>query len=109
MNKKLRLLLNKYDPIPNTLRTEPKTNVAVSEIEIDTARLYHHYYLDSRGYAPPNPDPARFEHLDLLLPCVELRVRGDGFGVNSAFRQHRSNELGQAFCRWFLYEHLRIT
>jgi hypothetical protein len=30
-------------------------------------------------------------------------------GTSPAIRQHRSNEFGHAFCRWFLYEHLNIT
>lgn len=59
--------------------------------------------------APPNPDPAQFEHLRLFTSETELRARGDGLGDNPAFRQHRSNELGQAFFRWFLYEHVGIT
>jgi hypothetical protein len=109
MNKAIKLFLNKFATIPNSLRPAPKIDVPVAEVDVDSARLYHHYYLDTRGYAPPNPDPARFEHLELLLPCSDFRVRGDGFGVGVAFRQHRSNELGQALCRWFLYEHLNIT
>ncbi|MCA1440799.1 hypothetical protein I6F07_11365 [Ensifer sp. IC4062] len=78
-------------------------------IEIDLARLYHHYYFDSFGRAPPNPDPAHFEHLDLFTTDAELRARGDGLGDNPAFRQNKANELGQAFFRWFLYEHVGIT
>jgi hypothetical protein len=109
MHKTIKLSLKDFGTIPNSLRVEPKINSPVSEVVIDLARLYHHYYLDTRGFALPNPDPAQFEHLGLLLPCAELRVRGEGFGVGAAFRQHRSNELGQAFCRWFLYEHLSIT
>jgi len=109
MYKEIRLLLNKFPTIPNSLRVTPAVNAPVGDVKIDVARLYHHYYLDTRGFAPPKPDPASFEHLDLLLPCSELRIRGDGFGVGTAFRQHRSNELGQALCRWFLYEHLNVT
>jgi hypothetical protein len=109
MRKIINLALNKYASIPLSLREEPTKNRPTSETEIDPARLFHHYYLDTRGYAPPDPDPAQFEHLALFLPCAELRVRGDGFGIGVAFRRSTSNQLGQAFCRWFLYEHLDIT
>jgi hypothetical protein len=109
MQKTIRVSLNKFPVIPHSLRVAHKSNEPVHEVAVDLARLYHHYYLDTRGFALPKPDPAQFEHLTLLLPCTDFRARGDGFGVGTAFRQHRSNELGQAFCRWFLYEHLNIT
>jgi hypothetical protein len=109
MRKIINFALNKYASIPLSLRADPTTNGPTSELEVDPARLFHHYYLDTRGYASPNPDPAQFEHLALFLPCPELRVRGDGFGIGVAFRRSTSNQLGQAFCRWFLYEHLNIT
>lgn len=47
--------------------------------------------------------------LNLFLPCAELRVRGDGFGIGTAFRRSTSSQMGQAFCRWFLHDHIRIT
>lgn len=109
MQKTIGLALSEYDPIPVSLLAPAQSNEPVEELTVDPARLFHHYYLDTRGYAPPDPDPAQFEHLRLLLPCTEIRVRGDGFGKGVAFRKHRSNELGQAFCRWFLYEYLDIT
>lgn len=109
MRKIINLALNKYAPIPLSLREDSAKNEPANEIEVDPARLFHHHYLDTRGYAPPNPDPAQFEHLALFLPCPELRVRGDGFGIGVAFRRSTSNQLGQAFCRWFLHEHLNIT
>jgi len=109
MRKTINLALNKYVPVPHSLREDPSKDLPISQMQVDPARLFHHYYLDTRGYAPPNPDPAQFEHLALFLPCDELRVRGDGFGIGTAFRRSTSNQLGQAFCRWFLHEHLNIT
>jgi hypothetical protein len=109
MRKSINLSLNNYLTLPPSLKSPVGPNRPISNIDIDIARLFHHYYLDTRGYAPPDPDLAHFEHLSLLLPCTEFRVRGDGFGTGTAFRKHRSNELGQALCRWFLYEHLEIT
>lgn len=109
MQKTLALQLNKFPRTPNSLRVTPADNKPLSEMPVQLASLYHHYYLDSHGKAPPNPDPAQFEHLEFLLPCAEFRVRGDGIGVSTAIRRNRSNEFGHAFCRWFLYEHLNIT
>src|SRR5262249_28731466 len=65
--------------------------------------------LGTGGHAPPNPDPAHFEHLSFFCPVPHLRLRGEGIGSSLAFRISRSNDLGQAFCRWFLYTHLNIT
>lgn len=109
MDKSLRLALNKYSPVPLKLRTSPKVKDARSELTVGLASLYHHYYLDSFGRSPPNPDPAQFEHASFLLPCSEFRFQGSGLGVSPTIKSHRSNELGQAFCRWFLYENLDVT
>ena len=109
MQRSIKLFLNKFDVIPNTLRAKSNVDVAAKEVDVDLARLYHHYFMDTRGVALPDPDPAQFEHLALMLPISEFRVRGDGFGVATTFRRHRCNEMGQAFCRWFLAEHLNIV
>lgn len=109
MKKTVQLALNKYPTVPSTLMENPNSLNPAKAIDVDMGRLFHHYYLDTRGYAPPSPDLAQFEHLQLLAPCPDLRVLGSGFGINAAFKKHRSNELGQAFCRWFLYEHIGIT
>jgi hypothetical protein len=108
MNKTLNLALNKYPTIPHTLRQDPTKNVARSSVSVDLGTLYHHYYLDSYGQTCPDPDPAQFEHVRFLLPCAEFRFKGSGLGISPAIRRHRSNELGQAFCRWFLQEHFNI-
>lgn len=109
MRKIIDLAMKNYASIPNSLREDPGANVARSWIDVDPARIFHHYYLDTRGYAPPNPDPAQFEHLSLLTPSTELRCLGDGLGIGTAFRRSTSNQLGQAFCRWLLHDHLKIT
>ncbi len=109
MRKIIDLSLKDYAIIPQSLRETPSTNIPKKSVEVDPARLFHHYYLDTRGYAPPNPDPAQFEHLSLLTPTSELRCLGDGFGIGTAFRRSTSNQLGQAFCRWLLHDHLKIT
>lgn len=110
MKKNIRFKLSKFPKVPHLLRQDPKKDIAATHIEVDLARLYHHYYLDTRGRTPPNPDPAHFDYLADLLADDEFRVAGDGFGKdNDEHRKAASNALGRAFCRWFLYEHLNIT
>jgi hypothetical protein len=66
--------LNKYPTIPPTLLADPNGATPVKNLDVDPAKLFHHHYLDVRGYAPPNPDPINFEYLTLFRPEEELRV-----------------------------------
>lgn len=109
MEKTLKLALNRYVPTPHSLREDPTIDSPRQEVAVGLASLYHHYYLDSYGRVPPNPDPAQFEHAQFLLPSFDFRIQGSGLGISPAIKRHRSNELGQAFCRWFLHEYLGIT
>ena len=103
MLKTLRLKLNCYSPIAVTLREHPAVDKASTEITVNLATLYHHYFLDCfSGVEPPDPDPAQFEHARFLLPSREFRFQGEGLGSSTGIRRHRSTELGQAFCRWLL-------
>lgn len=106
MKKTLQLALNKYDPIPPTLQEEDEQ--AKKVIELDLAALYHHYYLDSYADLAPSPDPAQFEHMRFLMPADEFRFQGEGLGASTNARRSKSSELGQAFCRWFLHEHIGL-
>jgi hypothetical protein len=109
MEKTLKLSLNRFTAIPSSLRNGSAVNCPAPEITIQLADLYLHYYLDSFGRTPPDPDPAQFEYLRFLLPTKDFRVRGDGIGASIVTRRHSSTALGQAFCRMFLHDHLRIT
>lgn len=109
MNKIIKLGLNKYPTIPHTLRSTLKRNQPAQEISVGLAQLFHHYYLDTYGRRPPSPDPTQFEHVRFLLPTSDFRFQGGGLGISTVARRSRSCELGQAFCRWFLHEHLNIT
>jgi hypothetical protein len=109
MEKTIGLALNKFDPIPNSLRTVPAQNTPRSNVIVNLAGLYHHYYLSSYGRLPPNPDPAHFEFAQQLLADRELRLRGRGIGAFTESRRNRSNDMGHAFCRWFLHDHANIT
>jgi hypothetical protein len=108
LKKIVGLELNKYPTIPPTLREDPSGAAPVKSLEVDPAQLFHHYYLDVRGYAPPNPDPAYFEYLTLFRPEAELRAIGDGLGIGTAHRRTASTLLGQAFCRLFLDTHCGV-
>jgi hypothetical protein len=109
MERTIALALNKFPSVPLTLRETPTNDTARKEIRINLADLFHHYYHNSYGRSPPNPDPAQFEHLRFLVPEEGFRIQGDGIGISTAVRRNRSIELGQAFCRWFLHEHLNMT
>ena len=107
MKKKLQLALNKYQPIPPTLQGT-NAQSAKTVIDLDLAALYHHYYLDTYDTQPPSPDPAQFEHMRFLMPHDDLRFQGAGVGASTNARRGKSSEMGQAFCRWFLHEHVGI-
>jgi hypothetical protein len=109
MNRSVKFKLNKFPITPYTLRTDSEKDMAASECGCDLARLYHHYYLDTYGKQPPNPDPANFEQIQHLHNCDDFRFAGDGIGASTAARRAISTAMGQAFCRWFLHDHLNIT
>lgn len=81
MKKKLQLALNKYKPIPPKLQGESEESPKTI-IDLDLAALYHHFYLDTYGTQPPNPDPAQFEHMRFLVPDDKLRFQGEGWRFN---------------------------
>ncbi|WP_420326107.1 hypothetical protein [Mameliella sp.] len=109
MQKSVKLALNKFPAVPPSLEDPAKPGSAVPEIMVDLADLYHHYYLQSFDIAPPDPDPAHFEHVRLLEPTTPFRFQHNGLGANKTKKQNNSNELGEAFCRWFLDRHLDIS
>jgi len=108
MQKSVRLALNKFPAVPASLEDPAKPGNPVQSVMVDLADLYHHYYLQSYDKAPPNPNPAEFEHVRYLEPCTAFRFQPNGLGANKTKKQNNSNELGEAFCRWFLAEHLDI-
>jgi hypothetical protein len=68
MEKTIGLALNRFNAVPPSLMGNPSGNRPQSEIVVNLASLYHHYFLDTRGREPPDPDLAQFEHLQFLLP-----------------------------------------
>lgn len=109
MQKTVRLALKAFPTVPASVENPLKKGEAVSEIPVDLADLYLHYYIQSFDMTPPNPDPAHFEHVRYLEPCKPFRFQANGLGANKTKKQNSSNELGEAFCRWFLDRHLDIS
>src|SRR5690348_6853685 len=109
MERVLKLALNNFDTTPPSLQDADGTGKPVTEVTVNLASLYHHYYLDFYGHAPPDPDPTRFEYLRFLSPTADFRLSGEGIGDCTVIRRHSSTALGQAFCRWFLHDHLGMT
>jgi len=108
MQKTIRLLLNRFPNLPVSLQESANANYPKETLEVNLATLFHHYWLDSYNAAPPDPDPAHFEHLRFLVNSEEFRIQDTGIGIPTHIRRNRSQELGHAFCRWFLAEHLQI-
>jgi hypothetical protein len=109
MIKTIDFTLNKFPFVPHELRVNPSLNQADVSFTVDLARLYHHYYTDSYGAMPPKPNHASFEYLNFLAHCNDFRFLGEGPGDSTGKKRTISNELGQAFCRYFLYEFCGIT
>lgn len=108
MEKTINLALNSFPTTPHSLRTDPSIDAPNPDIRIDLASLYHHYYFDKHGKAPPNPDPAQFEQLQYIRPEEHFRISEDGLGITTNSRRTMSSELGHAFCRKFLHDHADI-
>lgn len=109
MFRTIQVALNQFAPLPSSLCKGSDPTAAVETVNVDLAKLYHHYYEDKWGCAPPNPDPTRFEHVQFLAATPDFRFSAGGLGVNKTGKSNTSNELGQASCRWFLSEFLDIT
>src|ERR1700680_2452043 len=108
MQRTIEVALNAFEAVPPGLQM-PELGGVVDTVTVDLANLYHHYYMDSYDCQPPDPDPAHFEYLRFLATSRDFRLLGDGIGSSVSKRRHASNELGQAFCRWFLHEFLDIV
>lgn len=109
MHKTIDFELNKFAIIPDKLRKSSQENTADSEFFVYLAQLYHHYYTDSWGVNPPRPNPADFEYLRFFAPCNDFRFSHIVSSIHEGKKRTISYEMGQAFCRYFLYEMCGIT
>jgi hypothetical protein len=109
LNKTIAFELNNFPTIPHELRTAPVANLAAPELVVDLARLYHHYYTDTWEVTPINPDHTNFEYLRFLHNSNDFRFLEARVSTSEANKRMISFKLGQAFCRYFLYEFCGIT
>lgn len=108
MNKTIVYELNNFLSVPEKLRTSYYTS-SKKEFLVDLARLYHHYYTDSYGVKPPKPNHSNFEYLNFLSSVNDFRFLNSGPAASTGKKRTISMDLGQAFCRYFLYEFCGIT
>lgn len=109
LNKTINFELNDFSTTPHGLRDNPSKDYARTDFIVDLSRLYHHYYTDTYGVRPPNPNHANFEYLRFLDSCQDFRFLADRVSISGAHKRNLSYSLGQAFCRYFLYEFCGIT
>jgi hypothetical protein len=109
MEKTIQFELNNFAQVPNKLRKTVQANSPAESFDINLARLYYHRYHDSWSTAPPDPDYANCEYLRFLANCDDFRFIGNGPAANTGKKRSMSNELGQAFLRYFLHEFCGLT
>lgn len=108
MQRTVAIHLKDVHNVPQSLRADPTANRACLDTEVNLARLFHHYYLDSFPAGPPKPDPSRFEYLELIAPGDWFRFLRHVSEASTVKKRGISIDLGQAFCRWMLHEHFGI-
>ncbi|WP_421577619.1 hypothetical protein [Shinella sp. M31] len=109
MKKSIKLAINAFPSVPAKLQRHDDATKSVTELSVDLADLYLHHFFDKWERIPPNPDPVHFDHVRYLMPTPDFRFQRNGLGASTTSRGNTSNELGHAFCRWFLAEKLDIT
>lgn len=109
MYKTINFELNQFPTTPHKLREVLSIDNPAADFVVNLSRLYHHYYTDFWGVRPPNPDHTNFEYLRFLDSCRDFRFLESRVSVSSGQKRTISNYLGQAFCRYFLYEFCDIT
>jgi len=109
MNKTIEFELSKFPTVPNGLRSHPSVNSANTNFVVDLSRLYHHYYTDFWGVKPISPDHTNFEYLRFLDNCSDFRFLEERVSTSEGQKRTVSSFIGQAFCRYFLYEFCGVT
>jgi hypothetical protein len=109
MYKTINFELNHFPTTPNKLRDVPNVDQPGEDFIVDLSRLYHHYYTDFWGVRPIDPNHTNFEYLRFLENCRDFRFLEARVSTSVGQKRTISNQLGQAFCRYFLYEFCDIT
>ena len=102
--KTIKLGIDKFNLIPQGLNgydANPR------EIEFETGKLFHHFYL--MKYGEDESPPGVYEYERFLADCRDWRYRGTGIGRDKESKRNVSNELAKAFTRWFLYTYEGVT
>lgn len=108
MKKDIKSQLNNFPIVPEKLRELSTVDKAKESFDVDLSRLYHHYYFDCYGCAPPSPDYTNFEYLRFLANCDDFRFIKNAGASTGEHKRTISNKLGQAYCRYFLNEFLEM-
>lgn len=106
MTRTIGIELNKFPSIPATL-VNSTTKTPLNKLSVNMKKLFHHYFLAK--YGDDANDTGVYEYERMLTTGSDWRFRGAGIGGDKESKRNASNELGKAFARWFLDEHLSIT
>ncbi len=99
----IELALNNVPSTPVTL-IDPSTHATASAVSFPIRTLFHHYFIAKYGdHAEP---PSAYEYESLITSGPDWRFRGSGIGADKEAKRNVSNELGKAFGRWLLHDHL---
>ncbi len=109
MNKIIDFQLNHFPSTPHELRMNPGVDTPQTEFVVDLSRLYHHYYTDFWGVKPMEPNHTNFEYLRFLDSCRDFRFIDERVSTSVGQKRTISTQIGQAFCRYFLYEFCGVT
>jgi len=109
MNRTVRFQLNRVRPTPTGLRADPTIDAPALETSVNLGQLFLQYYFDSYPSGPPNPDPSRFEYLQLVSSASEFRLHAHVTVASTVKKRSLSTEMGQAFCRLMLHDHFGIA
>jgi hypothetical protein len=109
MNRSIQFHLNKVNPTPASLRANAATDTPASELDVNLGQLFLHYYFDSYPAGHPNPDPSRFEYLQLISSDQDFRFHAHVAEASLIKRRAIAGEIGQAFCRLMLHDHFGVS
>jgi hypothetical protein len=106
LTRTIEIELNKFPQTPPTL-LDPTTKAAVGGVTLVVKKLFHHYFLAK--YGDSAEDGGTYEYERQITSGPDWRFKGGGIGADKESKRNASNELGKAFARWFLYQHLGFT
>jgi len=106
LTRTIEIELNKFPQTPLAL-LDSTTKAAVGQVTLVVKKLFHHYFLAK--YPDSAEDTGIYEYEGQITSGPDWRFKGGGIGADKESKRNVSNELGKAFARWFLYQHLGFT